>query len=204
MSGLTPLRFCALLFLFELAFAVWSEFRKDEQRFAQGFLLGDCLYYAAAAESLARDGDWDLRNQLGGPIEIHEGFFAVSVDNRAVPKHSTLLPILALPFFVVFGVKGFLVFNCVQLFLLILGIAQLAGNSPPARLLALVAYLSTPFLPYTYNFSPDVLACALLTWSYVLAWRDRAVPAGFLVGLAVWAKVYFASGVAPGRSSSFR
>ena len=43
------------------------------------FLAGDCPYYAATAESLLRDGDFDLTNQLGPDresLKAHHGFFA--------------------------------------------------------------------------------------------------------------------------------
>jgi hypothetical protein len=78
------------------------------------------------------------------------------------------------------------------MFALILGIAVLAGNTAAARLLALVGYLSTPFLTYTYNFSPDVLGAALVVWSFICLQKNRTLAAGLLAGLAVWAKVYLA------------
>jgi hypothetical protein len=153
-------------------------------------LIGDCPYYAWTAQSLARDGDWDINNQLPGDLKDHEGFFALSKDERIVPKHSALLPVLSVPFYFAFGKTGFLVFNLLQIFALIWGIAILAGGGIGARWLALGGYLSTPFLAYTYNYSPDVLGAALVVWSYVFALRDRPTLAGLLAGLAVWAKIY--------------
>ena len=191
MSAITPFRFGALLLLLEIAFVIWSE-QRPHPAGSEGFLIGDCPYYAATVESLVHDGDWDIRNQLSGELKDHDTFFALSKDGRVVIKHSTLLPLLSLPFYVVFGNMGFLIFNVLQVFALIVGIAQLAGNSPWARLLALAGYLSTPFLAYTYNYSPDVLGAALVVWSYVFAIRRRAILCGFLAGLAIWAKVYLA------------
>jgi len=196
MSALTSFRFCALLLVCELSYALWSE-RRDQSPLIDGFLVGDCRYYAAAAESLVRDGDWDLSNQLPGNLKNHEGYFAVSTDNRVVLKHSTLLPLLSAPLFMLLGVKGLLFFNLLQVFLLVLGIAFLAGNSPSARLLALAAYLSTPLLAYTYNFSPDVLGTLLMIWAFVCAAHGRPALAGLLGGLAVWAKIYLAPIVLP-------
>jgi hypothetical protein len=189
MSALTPLRFGALLLLLEVAYSLIAVLRAPHWA---TFLMGDSPYYAWVTESLVRDGDWDLSNQLPGDLKDHNSFFALSNDNRVVPKHSTLLPLLALPFFVVFGKAGFLVFNLLQVFALILGVAVLAGNTPAARLLALVGYLSTPFLAYTYNFSPDVLGAALVVWSFIFLQRNRPIAAGLLAGLSVWAKVYLA------------
>ena len=189
MSALTQLRFCALLLVLEVAYTLIAMLRAPHWA---TFLMGDCPYYAWVTESLVRDGDWDLSNQLPGDLKDHNSFFALSKDNRVVPKHSTLLPIIAVPFYIVFGKAGFLIFNLVQVFGLIFGIALLAGNTPAARLLALVGYLSTPFLAYTYNFSPDVLGAALVVWSFICLHKNRPIVSGLLAGLAVWAKVYLA------------
>jgi len=75
---------------------------------------------------------------------------------------------------------------------LLYGVTLLAGGGPGARLLALAGYISTPFLAYTFNYSPDVLGTALLVWSYVFGLRNRPIVCGLLAGLAVWAKVYLA------------
>ncbi len=154
------------------------------------FLLGDCPYYAATAESLVQDGDWDIRNQLPGELENHEGFFALSKDGRIVPKHSVLMPILSIPLYLIFGKLGFLLFNLVQLFALIYGMMILADGGSGARLLALAGYISTPFLAYTFNYSPDLFATALMVWSYICAQKKCPIACGLLAGLAVWAKVY--------------
>lgn len=159
------------------------------------FLIGDCPYYAATAESLLRDGDFDLRNQLdpdGTGLRPHSGFFAVGPDNSIVPKHSTLMPIASVPLLAAFGTLGFLVFNVAQVCVLVYGIAVLGGGTPAARLAALVGYLTTPFLAYTFNYSPDVFGAALVVWAYVAAARGRWAWCGLLAGLAVWAKVYLA------------
>jgi len=109
-----------------------------------------------------------------------------------VPKHSVLMPLLAAPFRALFGTSGFLVFNLLQMFALVYGVAVLAGDSPPARVLALTGFLLSPLVLYSYNFSPDVLGAALVVWTYVAAVRKRWMLAGVFAGLAVWAKVYLA------------
>ncbi len=188
MTSLTTVRFCALLCLCEIAFALISHVRAKRP-----YLIGDCPYYAATAESLVQDGDWDIRNQLAGDLkEDHEGFFALSKDNRIVPKHSVLMPIVSIPFYLVFGKIGFLIFNLVQMFALLYGVMILAGGGLGARMLALAGYLSTPFLAYTFNYSPDIFGTALLVWSYIFGMRHRPIICGLLAGLAIWAKVYMA------------
>jgi hypothetical protein len=95
------------------------------------------------------------------------------------------------------GTKGLLFFNLLQMFLLILGIAVLGGNSRISWLVAFAAYFSTPLLAYTYNYSPDVLGTLLMIWAFICALRDRPVLAGLLTGLAIWAKVYLTLMVLP-------
>ena len=194
MPALTPFRFVALLLLFEIAYAAVSMARAP---LWDAFLIGDCPYYAATAESLLRDGDWDLSNQLKDDPNATNGFVALSQDQRIVPKHSVLLPILSVPFLAIFGRAGLLVFNLVQMSALILGLVRLAGGGNTARVLALAGYLSTPFLAYTYNYSPDVLGTALLVWAFVCGIWNRPLTAGLLAGLAIWAKIYLALVLAP-------
>src|SRR5580698_6375246 len=149
MTSLSIVRFCILLCFCEIAYTSVALFRAPR---LGSFLIGDCPYYAATTESLVHDGDWDIRNQLPGDLEKdHEGFFALSKDNRIVPKHSVLMPIVSIPFYLIFGKTGFLIFNLVQMCALLYGLMVLAGGSPGAGLLALAGYLSTPLLAYTFN-----------------------------------------------------
>jgi hypothetical protein len=186
------------LLLAALAAAV-SAFVQDRR--GNDFLPGDCRYYALTAESILRDGDLDLTNQLLGdePLEtareklrLHEGFFAVSPAGRVVPKHSILLPLISLPFVATFGVYGFLIANVLIAIALVAGVADLAGNSPAARVVALLIFATSSWIIYSCNYSPDLFVAALIVWSYSLARRERWLLAGLLAGLAVWAKVYAA------------
>ncbi len=159
------------------------------------FMIGDCPYYAITAQSLLQDGDFNLGNQLGtdpDALRPHSGFFTLGANESIVPKHSTLMPIVSVPFLAAFGTFGFLVFNVLQVGLLVYGIAVLGGDTPAARIAALVGYLLTPLLAYTFNYSPDVFGAALVVWAYAAAARGRWVWCGLLAGLAVWAKVYLA------------
>ncbi len=170
------------------------------------YMPGDCRYYAATTESLLFDGDFDLSNQITpdpsaeesvSGMRRHDGFFALSPAGQMVPKHSVLMSILALPFRAAFGWPGFLVFNVVQVCLLVYALSLLAGDTRTARVLALVAYLSSPLIYYAYNFSPDILGALLVAWVYLTALRGKWVRCGLLAGLAVWAKVYLAAVVLP-------
>ena len=183
MVHLTPLRFALAIAVIAIGYAALSLAR------GRPFLIGDCPYYAATTHTLLHDGDWDLRNQLPGDVPDHHGFFALSIDGRIVPKHSVLMPIVSIPFYFIFGTLGFLIVNLITTFALVWGIMRLAGGDLAARWLALVAYLSTPFLAYTVNYSPDVFATSLFIWSCVFAVRNRPLACGVCAGLAVWAKI---------------
>jgi hypothetical protein len=157
------------------------------------FLPGDCPYYAATTISLVEDRDFELRNQLehdGKTLRDHESFFAVAPGGALLPKHSTLMPILSIPFYLVAGKWGFLGFNVVQMVLLLLGISVLGGDTPITRSVALLGLILSPWLSYVFNYSPDIFGTNLVVWAYVAARRHRLVCCGLLCGLCVWAKVY--------------
>jgi len=194
----------AIAFTFVALAIVGVGLNRSDEKYS--FLIGDCPYYAMTAESLLVDGDFEMSNQLAPgesgaeyarTLRTHVGFFAINPEGRPVPKHSAIMPILAIPFLAIFGWNGFLVFNVVQVGVLVYGIAVLAGNTPTARLLALVGYLASPILFLTYNFSPDVFGAALVVWTYIAAARERWITCGLLAGLAVWAKVYLAAIILP-------
>jgi len=190
---ITPLRFRAACLLLLASFAFLAHRSAIPEI---GYLPGDAPYYGFAAESLARDGDLELRNQLG-VLEPHQCFFALAPDGRIVPKHSTLMAIAAVPSFVAFGIFGFLLFNLVQLGLLAEGLARLAGNDGLGRALALAALLLSPLAGYAYNFSPDLFGTLLVTWAFVAANSRRWIATALLSALAVWAKIYLAAVVLP-------
>ncbi len=156
------------------------------------FLPGDCPYYAATAISLVEDRDFELRNQLerdGKTLLDHESFFAV-VNGAILPKHSTLMPVLSVPFYLAAGKPGFLVFNVLQMVLLLWGISLLGGDTPTSRIVALLGLILSPWLSYIFNYSPDLFGTAIVLWAYVAARKQRLVSCGVLCALAVWAKVY--------------
>ena len=176
----------------------------DAVRTGTSYLPGDCVYYAAAAESLVRDGDLNLLNQcfptgttmaeavaaLEGPH--NSGFFALAADNTLTIKQSPVLSAAATPFFVVLGPPGFLVFNLVVEILLLVGLAVLAGGGPFARGGALLAFVGTGVWRYTVNFSPDLVLCGLLVGGLLAARSGRPLVAGSAAGLAVSLKLYAA------------
>lgn len=186
------------------AWAIASEARRDPG----AYLFGDSGYYAAATDSLLRDGDLDLLNQfhpeaqsldevlreLEGP---HGGEFGLSASGGLTIKQSPVLSVAALPFYALIGRPGFLVFNLVVLNLLLIGMVKLAGDTPTARIVVLLALVTTPLWKFVYNFSPDFFLCALLVGAMLAARSNRPTVSGLLVGLAVSTKIYVAVLVLP-------
>lgn len=186
------------------AWAIAAESRRDPG----AYLFGDSGYYAAATDSLLRDGDLDLLNQfhpeakaldevlpqLEGP---HGGEFGLSSSGGLTIKQSPVLSVAALPFYALFGRPGFLVLNLVVLNLLLVGMVKLAGDTPLVRVVVLLALVTTPLWKFVYNFSPDFVLCALLVGAMLAARANRPTIAGALVGLAVSTKVYVAVLVLP-------
>ena len=173
-----------------------------------GYLYGDSGFYAAAADSLLRDGDLDLLNQCfpdGGTLQAvlpalegdHGGEFALASQQYLTLKQSPVLSVAVLPFYAIFGKPGCLLFNLLVLNLLLVGMAQLAGDGGVARSVTLLALVTTPLVRFAFNFSPDLFLCVLLVGCLLAAQRNRPGLAGILAGLAVSSKLYVALLVVP-------
>ena len=171
-------------------------------RSPDGFLAGDSHFYAAAAESVWRDGDLDLLNQcfpeatsvdeVLPQLEAPCGYFGWAKGEYLTIKQSPLLGLAALPLYAAFGPLGFLLFNLIVIDLLLAGVATLGGGGPGAWVAALVAYTTTPLVRFTFDFSPDLFLTALLVGALVAARDNRPLAAGLCAGLAVSAKLYVA------------
>jgi hypothetical protein len=160
-----------------------------------GFLWGDAAYYRLALESLSRDGDLAVADNLPpGALSaaVEERQLALGVDGRLVPKHQLLLVFVAYPAYRMLGVKGLLFVNVVFTLVLLAGVLALCRQWVDPTYAFATAFLvgvATLFLPYVYNFSADLLSTALLVWSAV-AIRGRAFfAAAVLIGATIAAKV---------------
>lgn len=156
------------------------------------FLIGDCPYYASTVISLLYDRDVDLGNQIRGGLAVHQKQVSLSRDGRIVPKHPILMPILAVPFYVAFGIAGFLVFNVLVMVLLGVVIWAMARMyvGPVAAIAATLLLLGGSFLwKYTYNFSPDLLSTLLALAGILLVLKKRPIAGGVLLGISILGKV---------------
>jgi 4-amino-4-deoxy-L-arabinose transferase-like glycosyltransferase len=155
------------------------------------FLIGDCPYYTQAAISMVVDGDLDLRNQLGGGVATHARQIALGARGEWYPKHPILMPLLSAPLLPLLGMNAFLVFNIAVLIglgLALYKLCSLTAGRVASALAALATILGSFLILYDYNYSPDLLACLILTLSIIALIRHRAFLGGLLGGLAVFAR----------------
>jgi len=155
------------------------------------FLVGDCVYYRATLVSLLEDGDLDVMNNLVAQSFPLPSNVARGRNGAFYPKHSVLLAVAALPFYVVAGDTGLLAFNLAQLCALVLvmwlGARRYAPDAVVFPLMVWFAF-GTLLRPVAYNFSPDVLSTLLVAGAIVALLYERGATAGVLLGLALWAK----------------
>ena len=155
------------------------------------YLPGDCPFYRAAAASLWRDLDLDLRNDPTWSVLRPEGQLSLGARGEWYPKHPLLLPVAALPFYAAAGDPGLLLFNLVQLVgldaLIFLAARRFTGDLA-ALAIALWFAFGSLLRPAAYNFAPDVLSSLVVLGGYLALTSRRPMLAGLLFGLSVAAK----------------
>jgi hypothetical protein len=152
---------------------------------------GDCPYYISTTLSLRHDHDIDLRNQLRGGLSIHGRQIALGRDGQWYPKHPLLMPVLALPFYALFGMPGFALFGLMVLGGLattLYGLARVFAPPLPSAAGALLMIAGTFLRRYDYNITPDLLAALVAALGLLLLLRGRDAASGCVLGLAILAK----------------
>ncbi len=164
------------------------------------YLRGDSQYYYYAALSLSQDLDLDLSNQLPLPLERHNLDVSLDQGGRLVPKHPIWMAVAALPLILLMGAPGALLFNLIQLLLLLLlsYIFVHRYASAEASSLAVALTGTASFLPhYVWGFSADVFVTTCLMAGLVALPSGRSeklgrhFAAGLFLGLAVISKYSF-------------
>jgi hypothetical protein len=155
----------------------------------ESFLKGDSYYYRAVIHSLLEDGDLLLVNNI--PADPLDGQLAIGKDGL-VPKHPIILALISMPFYLLFGDPGLLLFNLFACMILIVLIFKLNCLFYP-RIIAFITTIlyatGTLFLDYTYNYSPDIFSTVLLLAGLYLVLRERFYAGAFLLGLSIFAKL---------------
>src|SRR5258706_930992 len=156
----------------------------------ESFIQGDCYYYRAVIDSLLKDGDLLLANNI--PADPLNGELAVGKGGGFVPKHPIIMPLVSMPFYILFGTPGLLLFNILDSIILILLIFKLNClfyNHLIAFITTILYATGTLFLDYTYNYSPDVFSTALLLAGLYLMLRGRFYMGAVPLGLSIFAKL---------------
>jgi hypothetical protein len=174
---------------------------------------GDEPHYLLMAQSLWREGDLDLRDNLAredwreytpGPIGEHYG--ARRQDGRPFPAHSVGLPWMLAPAYAAGGRLACVVVLAVAGAALVALVASLAlrlGVTPLAAWLAWTAALGPPVFFYSFHVYTEVVsALALYGALFLLTGTPSAISAavaGLLAGALPWLHVkMIAASVVPG------
>jgi len=153
------------------------------------FIQGDCYYYRAVIDSLLQDGDLLLANNVAAdPLN---GYLAVGREGL-VPKHPIIMSLVSMPFYVLFETPGLLLFNVLDIIILIFLIFKLNclfHDQSVALITTLLYATGTLFLDYVYNYSPDIFSTVLLLGGLYLVLRERYYIGALLLGLSIFAKL---------------
>ena len=196
-------RRAAALWLF--FFAVYSS-TLGLDAFGQADYAGDEPHYLLAAQSLAQDGDLDVKDDFTAqewrsfhPYELEPQ--GSEVDGRLHEPHADGLAILAAPAFAIGGAKG------VELLLAALAALAIAlayllalrvAPDPWAGAAALAVGVSAPVLAHSTAVYPELAASAVLAGAALLALsldgsvrRRKAFACFALLGLLPWLGLKF-------------
>lgn len=152
------------------------------------FMKGDCYYYRAVIVSLVEDGDFLLENNVP---DLLIGQLAVGQEGF-VPLHSILMPLVSMPFYLLFRTQGLLLFNILDCMILIVLIFKLNGlffSHVIAFSTTILYATGTLLLDYTYNYSPDVFSTVLLLAGLYLVLRGKYYWGAIPLGLSIFAKI---------------
>lgn len=155
------------------------------------YLPGDCPFYRATAESILRDADLDLHNNVAWNVLSPQTQVALGARGEWYPKHPIAMALAALPFYAALGDAGLLLFNLLQtaaLDLIIFLLARRYASDAVSLATALLFAFGTLLRPAAYNFSPDVFSSLLVAAGVLALLERRCVMAGVLLSLAVAAK----------------
>ncbi len=196
------------VFIWLLAFVLFSLIAVVMVR-RGAYLSGDEPHYVMMAQSLAEDGDLDLKNNLEG--QTYRSYHPVALDfhggvyrGRYLPFHMPGLPVLLLPFYWLFSVIRFplppqLYFRLAAAVInsfFALGLFQLLRALFPQKKITAfwIFSISTfPLVFHSVHLYPEIPAATLLLYAFL--WgvvRRRFLPlAAFSLALIPWFHVKY-------------
>jgi len=156
------------------------------------YTYADPGWMVSTVMSLVEDRDLDLRNQLHNDPNQAADQTSQGKNGQWYPLHEYLMPVFTIPFYLIFGIDGCLIFNVFISIVLMMTLFNLCarhvdyGSAFAATVLTAFATL---FLNYTYSYSLDVFSAFLLVIAYWCAVTGRYGLAGFVWGLAIFARL---------------
>ena len=175
------------------------------------FIRRDASFYATIARGLVTHLSLDQRKvqpqswysgQHPGYASLDMYWSDVSVGRSGAwyPKHPFLVSVAAAPFYLLFGMAGFLIFNVLCVIVMLMSAYLIAARIAPAAAgaMAVVFIAASPTLvDHTYLLSADVFNATLIAAGTLLLYERRLRTAGVLLGLALWARPVTAVLVVP-------
>ncbi len=178
--------------------------RDISKRYAPNtWLFADGSFYFVTVRAIAEHGRLEQRDlhpeswyahNLSWNRRLTDDWSNVAVgrDGGWYPKHPILLPLLAVPLYVVCGVPGTLAAN-VLLNLAFVVVAFLLArrfcHPGFAALLAVALAYCSFTISQSYTFSNDVLGALLVLAAFERTLARGYVLAGFLIGFAIWSRL---------------
>ncbi len=158
------------------------------------FLKGDMICHEYFIESILQDHDWYIANNTRGADLLSGNWPLAALDknNRLVPIHSLLFPLLSIPFYLIFQSPGLLIFNVVcviGVMLAIYNLNRLFYGKSLSCLTTLLFATATLFYDYSYNYSPDVFSTLLVLGALINLLKKREVAGSILLSFSIWAKL---------------
>ncbi len=166
------------------------------------WLFGDGAFYMNVARGILENGS--LRQEAMHPhswydrdmgwnqnIDAAWSNIALGRNGEWWPKHPILMPLCSLPFIWAFGPIGSLVFQFLCFGLMAVFAYRVAARvaSRPAALAAACAFVVTPWIyDRVWGFNNDVFYTVLILAAVDAALGKRAILAGALLGIGVFAK----------------
>jgi hypothetical protein len=186
-----------------LAFAALNGPSLKEKFEPNNWLFRDGSFYFITTMAMAEHGRIEQRDlqprswyeqRLGWNDSLPEDWSNVALGRNGgyYPKHPILLPLLAVPFYWVFGTIGTLfanvLLNLAFVWLIFLLCRRIARVEIAAIIAAIVS--GVPFVQaMSYSFSNDLLGADLLLGSLECALAGVFGWSGVLAGLALWSRV---------------
>ncbi len=140
-----------------------------------GFFADEAVYFCMI-QSLAHDRDlaW-TRQDLQRVCEIYPAG-PVGVILKQLPSEKIVFaklltyPIAVVTFYILFGVKGIVIFNLILMWIIIYLVAKHWNSTPGAALAGLAFMIFSAFFPYVLWCHPEILLSFLLTvffWNWL-------------------------------------